>query len=75
MVSVQSPLTPPALALSDRTLRALDEAGHPAKSQSTRLEWSMDSHDAVLTTSKKGRLFFASSSFKRIRHCVIINLK
>lgn len=35
MVSVQGPLTPPALALSCRAARALGETGHPAYSQST----------------------------------------
>lgn len=37
MVSVQSPLTPPALALADRATRAAGETGHPANSQSTLL--------------------------------------
>lgn len=49
MVSVQSLLTPPALALSDRAARALGETGHPADSQSTLLVQSVYSHDTVLS--------------------------
>ncbi len=49
MVSVQSPLTPPALALSDRAVRALGQTGHPANPQSTLLVQGMYSHDTVLS--------------------------
>ncbi len=47
MVSAQSPLTPPALALSDRAARAPGETGHPANPQSTLLVQSVYSHDTV----------------------------
>lgn len=55
MVSAQSPLTPPALALSDRAARV---PGHPANSQSTLFVQSVYSHVTVLYLSDSKSLFF-----------------
>lgn len=61
MVSVQSPLTPPALALSDRAARALGETGHPADSQSTLLVQSVRSYDI----SKHAHKYFKEKKKKK----------
>lgn len=66
MVSVQSPLTPPALALSDRAVCALGETGHPANSQSTLLVQSMYSRDTVPVWRK---LCFFLVHFHRMFSC------